>query len=86
VRLAENPTTGYRWELSQSGNGQLELLEDAFEGAGSNGTGAPGAAGYRRFRFIARQSGQVQLEASLRRSWEPPAAASRHWQLSVDIQ
>jgi hypothetical protein len=41
VRLAENPTTGYRWELSQSGNGQLELLEDAFEGAGSTEPGPP---------------------------------------------
>jgi predicted secreted protein len=67
IRLAENPTTGYRWHFEQSGTAVLALVEDRFEMGG----GAPGAGGKRLVRFIAQQAGSVVLEASARRPFEP---------------
>lgn len=68
LRLEENPTTGYRWQIAQSGAGELGLVDDRFvPGAGDT---APGAGGHRIVRFVGRQPGEVRLEAVLRRSWE----------------
>lgn len=68
VRLAENPTTGFRWELSASGTGELAVVDDRFvAGAGGN---APGAGGYRVVRYIARKAGSVQIEARKGRAWD----------------
>jgi predicted secreted protein len=75
LRLAENPTTGYRWQLSQSGPGELSLVEERFV-AGADGA-APGAGGHRLVRFIGRRSGEVRVQAVLRRSWEAPDAAAQ---------
>ena len=70
LRLAENPTTGYRWEVSMSGAGELALVGDTFVA----GAGIPGAGGQRVFRYVCRASGSVQLEAIKRRPWEAGVA------------
>jgi inhibitor of cysteine peptidase len=74
LRLAENPTTGYRWEVTQSGVGELRLIDDQFV-AGA-GLAAPGAGGHRVLRFAAGKPGGVQLVAVNKRAWEsgvPPS-------------
>ena len=76
VRLAENPTTGYRWQFSQSGAGVLRLVDDRTEPGGGGGLPAPGAAGHRVVRFVADSSGAVELVAVQRRSWEADSAAT----------
>jgi predicted secreted protein len=66
VRLTENPTTGYRWEVA----GGASPSADDFAPAG----GGQGAAGERVLRFAAA-SGPIALV--LRRAWEadkPPQA------------
>lgn len=73
LRLAENPTTGYRWEVSTSGAGELALVEDTF----IVGTGIPGAGGQRVFRYVCRGPGNVQLEAIKRRPWEAGVALEK---------
>jgi inhibitor of cysteine peptidase len=74
IRLAENPTTGYRWQFSQSGPGALRLVDDRTEPAGSPSP-APGAAAHRVVRFVADRSGDVELLAVERRSWEADSPA-----------
>lgn len=74
VRLAENPTTGYRWRFNQTGSGSIEQVDDQLEPPAS---GAPGAGGVRRVRFVARRTGSVQLEAVEQRSWEAAAPHQR---------
>ncbi|HEY5247769.1 MAG TPA: protease inhibitor I42 family protein [Dermatophilaceae bacterium] len=65
VRLPENPTTGYRWQLD-SGDARLKLVEDRFEGAGT----LPGAGGERVLVFEAVRAGSARLRLAKRRSWE----------------
>ena len=75
LRLPENATTGYRWDVSQSGAGELRLVEDRFERqAGAVGIGA---GGVRIVRFRAGGVGQARLEAVERRSWQPGSETKR---------
>jgi inhibitor of cysteine peptidase len=73
VRLPENPTTGYRWHITHSGDGELVPTGDAHV-MGPDGA-TPGAAGQRVLRFVARKSGSVSLKAVMRRPWEAADAA-----------
>jgi len=71
VRLAENPTTGYRWAIRSLGVSCLKVEEDTFEPPGS---GALGAGGAHRWRFRTVQEGIADLAMEYRRSWEQRSA------------
>ncbi|AAM06589.1 protease inhibitor I42 family protein [Methanosarcina acetivorans] len=64
VRLNENPTTGYRWEIETAGG--LEMVGDSFEKTGD----AIGAAGVRVFQFRAPGTGSYKLSIKNWRDWE----------------
>ena len=66
LRLAENPTTGYRWQLRSSGDPVLKFVEQSFAPSGL----AVGAGGTRRWIFRAVLVGLSRLELEQRRSWE----------------
>ena len=70
VRLAENPTTGVRWQLSIERGGPLAPAGDRFD----HGTAphAPGMAGHRVLTFAARHPGASTLSFVQRRLPEPP--------------
>jgi inhibitor of cysteine peptidase len=80
IRLAENPTTGYQWQLSVSGSARLELVEDSLE---RGAAGAVGAGGFRVVRYRAQGVGSVQIEALHRRAWEDKPLARRVFRLEV---
>jgi len=65
VRLAENRTTGFRWELDDLPAG-VTLVDDAFE---APDPGRPGQGGVHSFRMRATGPGQYRVAAGLRRSW-----------------
>jgi inhibitor of cysteine peptidase len=69
LKLPENPTKGYRWQLSSSGSPVLYLVEDDFTPTGT----AVGTGGMRHWTFRVEQAGAAQLELELRRSWERQA-------------
>jgi inhibitor of cysteine peptidase len=81
VRLAENPTTGYRWAIRGSGVPCLKVEEDTFEPPGS---GALGAGGARRWRFGTVQEGIADLVMEYRRSWEKRAAET--FKVSIHVK
>lgn len=64
VRLKENPTTGYRWEVETAGG--LEMVGDSFEKTGN----AIGSAGVRVFQFRASGTGSHRLSIRNWRDWE----------------
>jgi len=73
LRLPENPTTGFRWEVTLSGSGELAAAGDRF--IAGTGDASPGAGGTRVLDYIGRRPGTVQITAVNRRSWDsgPPA-------------
>ena len=79
VRLPENPSTGYRWELDAS-RGGLELAEDTYVGPRGS---TVGGAGERHFRLRATGEGAAQVQLRLARSWEDGAAEQGSVAVSV---
>ncbi len=74
IRLASNPTTGYRWALANPVE-HLELVggEASFE---PSARALPGAGGHEIFRFRAKAAGREAVELRYARPWEndaPPA-------------
>ena len=66
VRLAENRTTGFRWQLADLPEG-VTLVDDTFE---APSPGRPGQGGVHYFRLQATGPGEHRVAAGLRRSWE----------------
>jgi inhibitor of cysteine peptidase len=65
LRLAENPTTGYRWEITTAEGFELEADDFTHTPAST-----PGSGGERALRFKATAPGLARIETVLRRSWE----------------
>lgn len=80
VRLAENPTTGYRWFLNDTGQLALSVEDDSFEPS----TAAVGGGGTRLWRFRAAHAGVARLVLDHKREWEPRAADT--FRLTVHVR
>jgi predicted secreted protein len=79
LRLAENPTTGYRWSVVSSG--RLELVSDQNEA----GVGI-GAGGVRVIRWVARKVGSYDLILKHWREWEGEGSVIGRFQASVVVE
>ncbi len=66
VRLAENPTTGFRWQVAAAGDPACVLVEDVAE----HGSGPPGRGGEHAWRFRAARPGESEITLHYRRPWE----------------
>jgi inhibitor of cysteine peptidase len=75
VVLAENPTTGYRWETDSS---SLPVTADEYEG----GTRPMGAGGRRRLTFVPARAGAAKVRLVKRRAWEDKVVA----EFEVDLE
>lgn len=78
LRLEENRTTGYSWQLSVPD--ELAVLEDTFDIGTAT---APGAAGVRTFRLRPAAPGVHRVAVALRRSWEAAPAAGTRLEFTV---
>lgn len=83
IRLAENPTTGYRWEISAVDNQLIEFQGTDYQVEPGVGVG-PG--GTRTFHLKAKAMGTVLLQLKLRRSWEPEDKAIEQFTVNIQIQ
>jgi inhibitor of cysteine peptidase len=78
IELGENPSTGYRWRLSETASRNLALVAVADAGYAASPSGRIGAAGTRRFAITARQPGSAVLVFEYARPWESVAPTRRH--------
>ena len=69
IRLPENRTAGFQWQLAAAENSICRLIDETFA-AGSPG---PGSTGMHSWRFQAAQAGQCSIELAYRRPWEEDA-------------
>ncbi|MBR6409287.1 MAG: protease inhibitor I42 family protein [Alphaproteobacteria bacterium] len=69
IKLPENPSTGYRWEIQTNPQSQMVVanVSDQYAPSKSN---LIGAGGERTFRYQATNNGQVELYGFHKRSWE----------------
>ena len=65
ITLSENPTTGYRWQVLESGTPVLRLRNDSFQRGSSS---AVGAGGNRIFEFVTDAAGAAALRLGYARS------------------
>ena len=83
IRIEENPTTGYRWEISVVDQQIVEILDSDYQIAHGGGIGGGGT---RIFRFRAKSPGISQVQLRLRQSWEMPEAVLESFSVSIQIQ
>jgi len=74
IRLQENPSTGYSWNLSLPAG--LTLTRDEFIPA-VTGSRVVGAGGTRSFTLVAAESGDWNITAEYRRPWVPAGTITR---------
>jgi inhibitor of cysteine peptidase len=82
ICLNENPTTGFRWRMSQAGGPVGTLLGDVFE----PGRQAPGQPGIHRWQFKVVAAGTCLVRLVYRRSWEDDAAAARVFTVTLGVK
>jgi inhibitor of cysteine peptidase len=68
VRLGENPTTGYTWNMTVSRG--LQLIQDEWMPSNPSGQ-VVGSGGVHSFSFKATNSGAATLHGEYRRGWIP---------------
>lgn len=86
LKLKENPSTGYSWQLSLSSG--LNQLSDKYyppETSRTYGRFAIGAAGYRLWEIKAVAGGSQQVNAIYRRPWEPVTGKEQTFKLNVVV-
>ena len=81
LRLAETPTTGYRWHIAADGAPSCAVVADAFEPPAA----APGSAGRHIWRIEAVHTGQCHFELRYERSFQAGAAPARIFTLDVRV-
>ncbi len=70
VSLPENPTTGFRWTVTEPASRVLRLQSDNFLPAAPDRVGG---GGLRTLRYVAVASGEAALVLHLARPWEATA-------------
>ena len=81
IRLAETPTSGYRWQLDEYDPAVLRPAGDEFVPAADARTGG---GGIREFRFDVVGAASSDVSLDLRRAWETGAAAAQHFRTTIN--
>ncbi len=81
VRLAENATTGYRWEIDRS-EGPVALVADDYRLAPDVQVGGGGT---RELRFRATGPGTARLELKHWQPWEGEPSVADRFRVGVQI-
>lgn len=73
--LAENPTTGYSWDLQTSSG--LRLLNETFRPDISARSGIVGSGGHTIYTFLPVSRDTQEIYATYRQPWNPRSATYR---------
>jgi len=82
ICLAENPTTGFRWQLMADHEAGCAMISDAFKHPGDQ----PGRGGEHRWIFEAVRSGGCDIELRYRRRWGNPVEPERMFRIHVEVE
>jgi inhibitor of cysteine peptidase len=83
LRLEENPTTGYQWEIDALDEQVVDLQDSNYLMIPGMGVGG---GGMRTFTFKARSPGTAQVRLKLRREWESNDAAIDRFEVTLQVR
>jgi predicted secreted protein len=81
ISLSEQPTTGFRWRITSTGEPACRLRGDTFDA----NPGVHGGGGTRVLQFDAIEPGLGVIELAYRRAWETSVAPARQFVLRVHV-
>jgi len=81
VRLAENPSTGFRWTEPEYDQDVLEYLGSTYEPSSTR----PGAAASRALRFRAVASGETPIRSASVRPTVPDSPGSNRFEVTIHV-
>jgi inhibitor of cysteine peptidase len=81
IRLAETPTAGFRWDLTQPGAPTCALLSDSV----APPQGAVGGQGAHSWIFEARRQGECEIALVYHRPWEAGTPPARRFHVRLRI-
>jgi inhibitor of cysteine peptidase len=84
VTLAENPTTGYKWEFLAKPEPICVTVGDAYVANPAMGTIGGGGAHEWNFRAVGKGTGTLSL--GYRRPWEKDAAPAKTFTLTMVVK
>ena len=84
VSLAENPTTGYKWEFLAKPEPICVVVTDAY--VPNTAIGTVGAGGVHNWEFRAVDKGSTKVSLVYRRPWEKDAAPAQTFTLTLDVK
>jgi len=82
VRLQENPTTGFHWQLMANDGAVFAMISDAFK----EPSGPPGHGGEHSWIFEAVRPGGCDLEIRYRRRWANSAEPERTFKIHIRVE
>jgi inhibitor of cysteine peptidase len=85
VRLAANPSTGYRWVVERNANLVLSQGDDPNYEPVFASAPLVGSGGWTTFHYRASAIGTDTLELAYRRTWETGAPPARTFRLEVVV-
>jgi inhibitor of cysteine peptidase len=84
IALSENPSTGYRWQISAAQSSNMAILRVADGGYLAGQSGLIGAPGSHRWQIKARAPGTAKIVFALSRPWEH-ATPAEIYRVDVDV-
>jgi inhibitor of cysteine peptidase len=82
IRLRENPTTGFRWQLMGGDHAVCTMTSDTFK----REAGPPGHGGEHSWVFEAARSGGCDIEFRYQRPWADPASSEQTFRIHIQVQ
>jgi inhibitor of cysteine peptidase len=81
ITLAENPTTGFRWELEDSPEPVCAIILSVFDPH----TSPAGHGGVHRWRLRAVQNGLATCKLAYKRPWEQKSVPERSFEIHLSV-
>jgi inhibitor of cysteine peptidase len=82
IRLAEHPTTGFRWAVDQGDEAIVALRENTYSPAAGARVGGDGQ---HVWTFEAQHTGTVQLRFKLWRAWEGDKSVQERFEITIHV-
>ncbi len=83
IRLEENISTGYIWEVEKLDNNIVELLETDHNAEPADSQ--VGGSGTRSIGFRLVSSGDKKIRVRLRRQWDPEDEAIDNFEVTIKV-